>query len=118
MVCIDFETLYNLTINNCTADDLIGIEALETQCEINIYEKIDDMTNLKEALTTQNEQLFMETVNTILCLCFEDEMIQVSKSVTNEDETIYYDELHYLIFGESFVETLDAASFAIEIKNL
>ena len=118
MVCINFETLYNLTINNCTADDLIGIDALETQCEINIYEKIDDMTNLKEALATQNEQLFMEVVNEILCLCYEDKMILISKSITNDDGTIYYDEKHYLIFGESFAETLDEASFATEIKNL
>ena len=118
MVCINFETLYNLTINNCTTDDLIGIDALETQCKINIYEKIDDMTNLKEALATQNKQLFTEVVNTILCLCYFDEMKQISKFITNDNENIYYNEMHYLIFGDCFVETLDAASFATEIKNL
>jgi len=118
MICIGFESLYNLTINNCTADDLIGIDALETQCKINIYEKIDDMTNLKVALTTQNGQLFMEVINTILCLCYPDEMKQISKSVTNNDGIIYYNEMHCLIFGECFVETLNADSFETEIKNL
>ena len=118
MICIDFESLYNLTINNCTADDLLGIDALETQCEINIYEKIDDMTNLKTALATQNEQLFTEVVNTILCLCYPEEMKHVSKSVTNDDGIIYYNELHCLIFGECFCVTKNVVNFETEIKNL
>ena len=118
MVCIDFESLYNLTINNCNADDLLGIDALETQCKINIFEKIDDMTNLKTALATQNEQLFTEVVNTILYLCYPDEMKQISNSIIDNDGTIYYNEIRCLIFGECFCVTKNVVNFETEIKNL
>lgn len=101
---ISYSRLYGLTLANVTANDLIGIDNLETIQMINIYEKIDDLSDLQEAIKTRNENLFRETVNAILSVCYPSDLIRHGRKFHIEDDVYLYtcfDRSMYLIGNDN-----------------
>jgi hypothetical protein len=97
---ISYTRLYGLTLANVTTEDLIGIDNLETVRMINIYEKIDDLSNLREAIKTSNETLFRETVNAVLSVCYLSDLIRYGRKFHIKDDVYLYtciDRSMYLI---------------------
>jgi hypothetical protein len=98
-----FSRLFGLTMDNVTADDLIGIDNLMSDRRTNIYEKIDDMNALVTGMRTYNRPLFNETVNMIIATCYPSELFSHSQKWRLPDgATVYtcFDRAMYVIVDD------------------
>jgi hypothetical protein len=116
--CITFDRLYHLTTENIRVHDVGGIDVLETLCNVNVYEKNNDIHHLIESMKTGDTEMFTEVVNSILTICYPDEIKRQCESITKNGKTIYYDQSRGLIFGEWFTKTVIPAKINEEIEKL